>query len=186
MPIFGNFGPLGAAEDITIFKKFFAFFQPTLQGNFFLLLHFKIPNLFFSRILSQQPTEHGIWSSISKFLRPAQRYDDFKLIRNTCQAACHGKTEHGIWSSISKFLRPAQRYDDFKLIRNTCQAACHGKTEHGIFVKFKKPAKLLSSYLPVSPSRVLRAPGTSPYHLVPKHLPSPHGNFAPVVPQLGI
>ena len=38
------------------------------------------------------------------------------------------------------------------------------------FVKFKKPAKLLSSYLPVSPSRVLRAPGTSPYHLVPKHL----------------
>ena len=30
--------------------------------------------------------------------------------------------------------------------------------------------KLLSSYLPVSPSRVLRAPGTSPYHLVPKHL----------------
>ena len=52
------------------------------------------------------------------------------------------------------------------------------------FVKFKKPsktavvllsslknrAKLLSSYLSVSPSRVLRAPGTSPYHLVPKHL----------------
>ena len=75
------------------------------------------------------------------------------------------------------FLRPAQRYDDFKLIRITCQAACHGKTEHGIFVKsvkfnvqFKKPAKLLSSYLPVSPSRVLRAPGTSTYHLVPKHL----------------
>ena len=52
-----------------------------------------------------------------------------------------------------------------KLIRNTCQAACHGKTEHGIFVKFKKPAKLLSSYLPVSPSRVLRAPGTSPYRI---------------------
>ena len=34
----------------------------------------------------------------------------------------------------------------------------------------KKTAKLQSSYLPVSPSRVLRAPGTSPYHLVPKHL----------------
>ena len=33
-----------------------------------------------------------------------------------------------------------------------------------------KRAKLLSSYLPVSPSRVLRAPGTSSYHLVPKHL----------------
>ena len=40
----------------------------------------------------------------------------------------------------------------------------------GIFVKFKKPCQVLSSYLPVSPSRVLRAPGTSPYHLVPKHL----------------
>ena len=44
------------------------------------------------------------------------------------------------------------------------------ETEHGIFVKFENSAKLLSSYLPVSPSRVLRAPGTSPYHLVPKHL----------------
>ena len=80
------------------------------------------------------------------------------------------KIEIFLGSRMSKFLRPAQRYDDFKLIRITCQAACHGKTEHGIFVKFKKPAKLLSSYLPVSPSRVLRAPGTSPYHLVPKHL----------------
>ena len=76
------------------------------------------------------------------------------------------KIEIFLGSRISKFLRPAQRYDDFKLILNTCQAACHGKTEHGIFVKFKKPAKLLSSYLPVSPSRVLRAPGTSLYHLV--------------------
>ena len=57
------------------------------------------------------------------------------------------------------------------------------KTEHGIFVKFKKPrkpsktlsslknrAKLLLSSLPVSPSRVLHAPGTSSYRLVPKHL----------------
>ena len=35
-------------------------------------------------------------------------------------------------------------------IRLTCQPARHGKTEHGIFVKFKKPAKLLSSYLPLS------------------------------------
>ena len=34
-----------------------------------------------------------IGSRISKFLRPAQRYDNFKLIRITCQAACHGKTE---------------------------------------------------------------------------------------------
>ena len=86
-----------------------------------------------------------------------------------------------VGSRISKFLRPAQRYDDFKLIRITCQAACHGKTEHGIFVKFKKPSKTAvvliagvtisgTPSLPVSPSRVLRAPGTSSYHLVPKHL----------------
>ena len=33
----------------------------------------------------------------SKFLRPAQRYDNFKLIKITCQAACHGKSEHGIF-----------------------------------------------------------------------------------------
>ena len=36
--------------------------------------------------------------------------------------------------------------------------------------KLKNRAKLLLSSLPVSPSRVLRAPGTSSYHLVPKHL----------------
>ena len=58
-----------------------------------------------------------------------------------------------VGSSISKFLRPAERYDNFKL----CQV-------------LKKTAKLLSSSLSVSPSRVLRAPGTSLYHLVPKHL----------------
>ena len=34
----------------------------------------------------------------------------------------------------------------------------------------KNWAKLLLSSLPVSPSRVLRAPGTSSYYLVPKHL----------------
>ena len=34
----------------------------------------------------------------------------------------------------------------------------------------KNRTKLLLSSLPVSPSRVLRAPGTSSYHLVPKHL----------------
>ena len=75
-----------------------------------------------------------------------------------------------IGSRISEFLRLPPRYSDLKLFRITCQAACHGKTEHGIFVKFENPAKLLSSYLPVSPSRILRAPGTSLYHLVPKNL----------------
>ena len=46
------------------------------------------------------------------------------------------------------------------------QAYCHGKTLC-IFVKFEIPAKLMSSSLPVSPSRVLRAPGTSLHYLVP-------------------
>ena len=43
-----------------------------------------------------------LYSRISKFLRPAQRYNDFKLIRITCQAACHGKTEHGIFVKFKK------------------------------------------------------------------------------------
>ena len=47
-----------------------------------------------------------IGSRISKFLRPAQRYDDFKLIRIICQAACHGKTEHGIF--VVKFKNRAK------------------------------------------------------------------------------
>ena len=48
-----------------------------------------------------------IWSRISKFLRPAQRYDDFKLIRITCQAACHGKTEHGIFVKFKQTSKTA-------------------------------------------------------------------------------
>ena len=48
-------------------------------------------------------SEIFVWSRISKFLRPAQRYDDFKLIRITCQAACHGKTEHGIFVKFNPF-----------------------------------------------------------------------------------
>ena len=36
---------------------------------------------------------------------PAQRHDDFKFIRITCQAARHGKTEHGIFV---KFEKPSQ------------------------------------------------------------------------------
>ena len=38
------------------------------------------------------------------------------------------------------------------------------------YLSTSKNQQLLSSYLLVSPSRVLRASGTSPYHLVPKHL----------------
>ena len=37
---------------------------------------------------------------ISKFLRLAQCYDDFKLIRITCQATWHFKTEHSIFASL--------------------------------------------------------------------------------------
>ena len=42
-------------------------------------------------------------------MRPAQRYDDFKLIRITCQAACHGKTEHGIFVKFKKPSKTAVR-----------------------------------------------------------------------------
>ena len=52
-----------------------------------------------------QKNEIFVGSHISKFLRPAQRYDNFKLIRITCQAACHGKTEHGIFV---KFKKPSK------------------------------------------------------------------------------
>ena len=48
-------------------------------------------------------------------------------------------------------LRPVQRYDNFKL-------------------KTSKTAVVLIAGVTVSPSRVLRAPGTSLYCLVPKHL----------------
>ena len=42
-----------------------------------------------------------------QILRPAQRYDDFKLIRITCQAACHGKTEHGIFVKFKQTSKTA-------------------------------------------------------------------------------
>ena len=38
-------------------------------------------------------------------LRSGQRYDDFKLITITREAACHGKTEHGIFV---KFKNPSR------------------------------------------------------------------------------
>ena len=40
-----------------------------------------------------------------QFLHPMQRYDNFKLIRNTWRAAmswAHGKTEHGIFAKFKK------------------------------------------------------------------------------------
>ena len=56
--------------------------------------------------------------------------------------------------------------------QNCCRPTCRC---HHLVVKFKKRAKLLSSYLPVSPSRILRAPGTSLYH----HITVPFGAEAP-------
>ena len=92
-----------------------------------------------------------------------------KIAKKFGQKWVNQKNEIFVGSHISKFLRPEQRYDNFKLIRITCQAACHGKNTE-FKTGLKNRAKLLLSSLPVSPSRVLRAPGTSPYHLVPKHL----------------
>ena len=75
-----------------------------------------------------------------------------------------------VGSRISKFKRPAQRYDNFKLIRIIAKPLVMAKLNMAYVSSLKNRAKLLLSSLPVSPSRVLRAPGTSPYHLVPKHL----------------
>ena len=69
-------------------------------------------------------------------------------------------------SRISKFWRAAQRYGDFKLAKPHVMA----NLNMACLSSLKNRAKLLLFSLPVSPSRVLRAPGTSPYHLVPKHL----------------
>ena len=51
-----------------------------------------------------------IWCRSTKFLRSSQRYDDFKLIRITCQAACLGKTEHGIFVMFKKPSNIACRF----------------------------------------------------------------------------
>ena len=50
----------------------------------------------------EQKIKIFVGSRISKILRPVKRYDDFKLIRITCQPACHGKTEHGIFCQVLK------------------------------------------------------------------------------------
>ena len=43
-------------------------------------------------VIMHKKSNFSSGSRMSKFLRSAQRYDDFKLIKITCQAACHGKT----------------------------------------------------------------------------------------------
>ena len=114
------------------------------------------------------------------FLRPAQRYDDFKLIRITCQAACHGKTEHGIFVkfkqtsktavvllagvTISGAFFCARRSVIMILIlsESLAKPLVMAKLNMAYLSSLNKRAKLLSSYLPVSPSRVLFfAPGAA-------------------------
>ena len=41
MPIFGNFGPLGAAEDIKIFFNFFLFFPTHTKRQLFFAITFQ-------------------------------------------------------------------------------------------------------------------------------------------------
>ena len=108
-------------------------------------------------------TKFLLWSHISKFLRPAQRYDNFKLIRITCQAACHGKTEHGIFV---KFKKPSKTAVVLiagvlseSLIRITYQnnlseslakPLVMAKLNMAYLSSLKNRAKLLLSSLPVS------------------------------------
>ena len=61
-----------------------------------------ILNFVLYKFLSRSKMKNEIFvrSRISYFLRPAQCYCDCKLIRITCQAACHGTTEHVNMSSL--------------------------------------------------------------------------------------
>ena len=77
----------------------------------------------------------------------------------------HGKPSRLSWQNWTWHMNMAN------------QAACHGKTEHGIFVKFKKPAKLLSSYLPTAV--VLLAGVTISGTPCPRHFTVPFGAEAP-------
>ena len=116
------------------------------------------------------------------FFAPAQRYDDVKLIRITCQAACHGKTEHGISVKFKKPSKtavvllagvtisgtPCPRHftvpffcarRSVMMILNLSESLAKplvmAKLNMAYLSSLKNQAKLLSSYLPVSPSRVL-------------------------------
>ena len=93
------------------------------------------------------------------------------ILNITCQAACHGKTEHGIFVKFKKLSKTAVVLIAGVTISGT-PCPRHFIVPFGAeaLSSLKKRAKLLLSSLPVSPSRVLRAPGTSSYHLVPKHL----------------
>ena len=131
----------------------------------------KVSKLYYFLI---QKIEIFLGSRISKFLRPAQRYDDFKLIKITCQAACHGKTEHGIFV---KFKKPSKTAvvliagvtisfcarRSVMMILNSSKSLAKplvmAKLNMAYLSSLKNRAKLLLSSLPVSPSHF--APGAA-------------------------
>ena len=104
----------------------------------------------------KEKIEIFIGSRISKFLRPAQRYDNFKLIRITCQAACHGKTEHVCSEQLNKFRNWTSLKNRAKLLLSSLSS-------------LKNRAKLLLSYLGYTIS------GTP----CPRHIIVPFGAEAP-------
>ena len=75
-----------------------------------------------------------------------------------------------VWSVSPNFCARRSVMMILNLSKSLAKPLVMAKLNMAYLSSLKNRAKLLSSYLPVSPSRVLRAPGTSPYHLVPKHL----------------
>ena len=55
------------------------------------------------------------------FSSSSPKFATFILIKNTCQAACHGKTEHG---TFVKFKKPAKLLSCLKNQQNCCRPTC--------------------------------------------------------------
>ena len=132
-------------------------------------------------------------SNPTSFLRPALPGTDNRRQR---QRLVMVKTEHGIFVKFKKpsktavphcrchhlgysvppanHLVPKRLRRSVMMILNLSESLAKplvmAKLNMAYLSSLKNRAKLLSSSLPVSPSRVLRAPGTFTYHLVPKHL----------------
>ena len=145
-------------EPSNILKRFYALYDDKIR-----YFKKKVSKLYC--LFNRNPPYVPIWEHRKKPFRE----------KNLRRYTVKQKIEIFVGSRISKFLRPAQRYDDFKLIKvvkvvKVAKPLVMAKLNMAYLSSLKNRAKLLSSYLPVSPSRVLRAPGTSPYHLVPKHL----------------
>ena len=71
---------------------------------------------------------------------------------------------HGIFV---KFKKPSKTMMILNLSESLAKPLVMAKLNMAYLSSLKNRAKLLLSSLPVSPSRVLRAPGTSPYHGMP-------------------